>query len=122
MDLVINNNSSTPIYLQLYSQISSQILNGSLQAGSQLPSIRTIAKELRISVIPVKMAWDNLDKEGFIKTLQGRGTFVAKITNEKKSEKKNEKVLTFAKEIYEKAKSQNITLKQLMKALKNLDV
>lgn len=77
MDLLIGNNSEKPIYEQIYEQISSQILNGELRAGEMLPSIRALARDLRISVITVKSAWEWLEREGFIVTRQGKGCFVA---------------------------------------------
>ena len=76
MDIVINPSSEVPIYSQIVTQISSQIINGTLKPGEKLPAIRQISNQLRISVIPVKMAWEELDKQGFIKTVAGSGTFV----------------------------------------------
>lgn len=76
MDIVLSQDSSNPIYTQIYEQISSQILCGKIKSGTKLPPIRTVALNLRISVIPVKQAWEQLDREGFITTAAGRGTFV----------------------------------------------
>lgn len=76
MNLVVNNKSEKPIYEQLYEQISSQILNGDLPADFCLPSIRTIALELGISVITVKKAYEVLESNGFIYTRAGKGCFV----------------------------------------------
>ncbi len=75
MDVVIGN-SEKPIYEQIYEQISSQILNGELRAGEMLPSIRALARDLRISVITVKSAWEMLENGGFIVTRQGKGWIV----------------------------------------------
>lgn len=77
MNIVISNTSETPIYQQIYEQISSQIIRGEIPSGYCLPPIRTIAKELRISVITVKRAWEELEHEGYINTMVGRGCFVA---------------------------------------------
>lgn len=76
MNLVINNKSEKPIYEQLYEQISIQILNGDLPADFCLPSIRTVAFELGISVITVKKAYEVLESNGFIYTRAGKGCFV----------------------------------------------
>ena len=66
MDIIISNTSDKPIYQQIYEQISAQIIKGELESNFWLPSIRTIAKELRISVITVKKAWEELERMGFI--------------------------------------------------------
>ncbi|MGM9554835.1 MAG: GntR family transcriptional regulator [Oscillospiraceae bacterium] len=77
MNIFIDNRSGLPIYDQIYSQIKSQIISGALDADEALPSIRGLAKELRISVITTKRAYDELEKEGFIYTIAGKGCFVA---------------------------------------------
>ena len=78
MELTISTKSDAPpIYQQLYDQVSAQILGGQLGSGDALPPIRTVAKELRVSVIPVKMAWEQLERDGLIYTMVGRGCFVA---------------------------------------------
>jgi GntR family transcriptional regulator len=77
MNIVISGTSDKPIYQQLYEQISAQIVKGELEQGCCLPPIRTVAKELRISVITVKKAWEELERRGFIHTMVGKGCFVA---------------------------------------------
>lgn len=77
MNLIIDNRSGTAIYDQIYSQIKSQIISGELQTDEPLPSIRGLAKDLRISVITTKRAYDELEREGFIYTVAGKGSFVA---------------------------------------------
>ena len=77
MNIFIDNRSGLPIDDQIYSQIKSQIISGALDADEALPSIRGLAKELRISVITTKRAYDELEKEGFIYTIAGKGCFVA---------------------------------------------
>ena len=77
MDIVIATASETPIYRQIYEQICAEIVRGELAPGDALPPIRVIAKELRISVITVKKAWEELEHAGFIYTQAGRGCFVA---------------------------------------------
>ena len=77
MELYISNSGQEPIYAQITRQIKAKILNGELQQGDALPSIRLLAKELRISVITTKRAYEDLEKAGFINTVPGKGCFVA---------------------------------------------
>lgn len=77
MTIFIDNKSGLPIYDQIYSQIKAQIISGDLKADEPLPSIRGLAKDLRISVITTKRAYDELEKEGFIYTVAAKGCFVA---------------------------------------------
>ncbi|MCI6157919.1 MAG: GntR family transcriptional regulator [Peptoniphilaceae bacterium] len=77
MNIQIKNSSNDPIYLQIKNQIRDAIINGELEADEQLPSIRFLAKELRISVITTKRAYDELEADGFIHSVQGKGSFVA---------------------------------------------
>ena len=77
MDLFIDNKSGAPIYDQIYTQIKDQIIQGALQPDEAMPSIRGLARDLRISVITTKRAYDELEKEGFIYTIAAKGCFVA---------------------------------------------
>lgn len=77
IDIVIRNTGDQPIYDQIYTQIKGHILSGELSEGDALPSIRGMAKDLRISVITTKRAYDELEREGFINTVAGKGCFVA---------------------------------------------
>ena len=77
MQIYLSNSGQEPIYAQITRQIKQQILSGQLQAGDALPSIRLLAKELRISVITTKRAYEDLETAGFIITQPGRGSFVA---------------------------------------------
>lgn len=77
MDIIISNASDKPIYEQIVSQIKDLILSGELEQGSMLPSIRNLASDLRISVITTKRAYSELEAQGFIETVQGKGSFVA---------------------------------------------
>lgn len=78
MKLFIDNRSNSPIYEQLYAQIKAQIISGELCEDEMLPSIRSLAKDLRISVVTTKRAYEELEKEGFIYTVAARGCFVAR--------------------------------------------
>lgn len=77
MDIIISNMSEKPIYEQIYTQIKNQIISGSLKEGDMLPSIRALAKDLRISVITTKKAYDELEKDGYIYTVASKGCYVA---------------------------------------------
>ena len=77
MNIFIDNKSGAPIYDQIYSQIKNQIISGALKENEMLPSIRGLAKDLRISFITTKHAYDELEKEGFIYTVPAKGCYVA---------------------------------------------
>lgn len=94
MNIVISLTSEKPIYQQLFDQLSAQILRGEMKEGFVLPPIRTVAKELRISVITVKKAWEELERAGFIVTMVGKGCFVASMGTSDLSDKRDELALT----------------------------
>lgn len=77
MDIILSNASGKPIYEQITDQVKEQIMAGTLSAGDALPSMRLLAKELRISVITTKRAYEELERDGFITTVAGKGSFVA---------------------------------------------
>ena len=77
MDILIDNKSGAPIYDQIYTQIKQQIISGALQEKQMLPSIRALAKDLRISFITTKRAYEELEKEGFVYTVPAKGCYVA---------------------------------------------
>ncbi len=77
MRIIVNNSSMTPIYEQIAGQIKQMITDGGLVSGTALPSVRTLAKDLRISSLTVKKSYDALEKEGYVITVHGKGTFVA---------------------------------------------
>lgn len=77
MNIFIDNKSGAPIYDQIFNQIKSQIISGALKEDEALPSIRNLAKDLKISVVTTKRAYDELEREGFIYTIAAKGCFVA---------------------------------------------
>lgn len=77
MQIIISNNADKSIYEQITSQIKAMIMNGELQAGDTIPSVRTLAKTLHVSVITVRKAYEELQRDGFIETAVGRGSFVS---------------------------------------------
>lgn len=92
MKLIINNSSMQPIYEQIAEQIKGKIMRGELQADTVLPSVRTLAKDLKVSALTVKKAYDALDMEGFIITIHGKGSFVAFANQERMLEEKKKEV------------------------------
>ncbi len=82
MDIIISNSGGRPIYEQITSQIKGMIMNGTLKPGEPLPSMRLLAKELRISVITTKRAYEDLERDGFITTIVGKGSFVREADQE----------------------------------------
>ncbi len=86
MDIIIRNSAGVPIYEQILRQIQGQILSGELREGEALPSMRLLAKELRVSVITTKRAYEELEREGFLVTVPGKGCFVAEQNRELRRE------------------------------------
>jgi GntR family transcriptional regulator len=111
--IIIANSSPDPIYEQITKQIKAQIISGELTEGEGLPSIRKLAKELQISVITTKRAYDELEREGFINTVSGKGTFIATQNKELLQEKKMKIVEEKLVEAVSEAKMLGIGLDQL---------
>ena len=114
MNIFIDNKSGAPIYDQIYSQIKAQIINGSLREDEALPSIRNLAKDLRISVITTKRAYDELEKEGFLYTIAGKGCFVAPKNIELLREENLKKIEDHMEKILQLAASCNLSKDDLM--------
>lgn len=113
MQLYIDNRSGAPIYDQIYSQIKDAILSGQVTEGEALPSIRALAKDLRISVITTKRAYDELENEGFIYTLPGKGCFVAERSTELLREENLRKIESHMQEIRRLANACRLTENEL---------
>ena len=108
MHIFVDNKSGQPIYEQIYSQIKDQIINGALKEDDPLPSIRNLAKDLRISVITTKRAYDELEKEGFIYTVAAKGCFVASKNIELLREENLKKIEDYIEKILQLAASCNL--------------
>ena len=80
MEIIISNNANKPIYEQITTQIKAMIMSGELQAGDAIPSMRSLAKSIHVSVITVQKAYEDLQRDGFIETTVGRGSFVSRRT------------------------------------------
>ena len=99
MKLVISNSSSVPIYEQIKNAIIEQIMSGELEENEALPSIRSLAQEIKISVMTIKKSYDELEKEGYIVSRQGKGTFVAPKNMELLKEQKQKEIETYLSKI-----------------------
>ena len=114
MNIIINNKNNVPIYDQIYSQIKNQIIAGTLQQDQALPSIRNLAKALRISVITTKRAYDELEREGFIYTLPAKGCFVAPKNTELLREQTLRQIEQHIQEIIQLSASCNLSKEELL--------
>ena len=117
MELIIRNSTNQPIYDQIYCQIKAQILSGALAPGEALPSIRALAKDLKISVITTKRAYDELEAHGFIYTMAGKGCFVADKNLEILREQRRQELETHLTAALELAKSCGLTRQDLKQML-----
>ena len=114
MNILIDNKGGAPIYDQIYSQIKSQIISGALREDEMLPSIRGLAKDLRISFITTKRAYEELEKDGFIYTLPGKGCYVAPKNVELLREENLKKIEEHIDEIVRLAASCNLSKKDII--------
>lgn len=114
MHILIDNKNGTPIYDQIYSQIKSQIISGALKEDEILPSIRGLAKDLRISFITTKRAYEELEREGFIYTVPGKGCFVAPKNVELLREENLKKIEAHIDEVVRLAASCNLSRQDII--------
>jgi GntR family transcriptional regulator len=114
VNILIDNKSGTPIYDQIYSQIKSQIISGALKQDELLPSIRGLAKDLRISFITTKRAYEELEREGFIYTLPAKGCYVAPKNIELLREENLKKIEEYIDEIVKLAVSCNLSKQEII--------
>jgi GntR family transcriptional regulator len=120
MTILISNAGQQPIYEQITCQIKDKILSGELAEGDALPSIRLLARELRISVITTKRAYEDLEKEGFITTVPGRGCFVAPQNAALHREENLKKIEASLQQAVVLAQSGGITYQELAETLRLL--
>ena len=119
MNIQINNSSDEPIYLQIKNQIKAQIISGDLKVGEQLPSIRFLAKEIRVSMLTAKRAFDELELDGFINSVQGKGNFVAAQNKELIREEYLKKIESKLQEVVELSEIADVSSDELIKMLKS---
>ena len=117
MNIIISNSSNKPIYEQITDQIRQMIMNGELRPGEPLPSMRFLAKELRISVITTKRAYEELERDGFICTQVGKGSFVADSNQEIVREAQLREIENLLEAAVEKARYCGLSLEELKELL-----
>ena len=118
MNILIDNKSGEPIYNQIYSQIKRQIMSGELKADEMLPSIRGLAKDLRISFITTKRAYEELEREGFIYTLPAKGCYVASKNAELWREENLKKIEAHIDEMVKLAAACNLSSDELLEMIR----
>ena len=118
MDLIISNASGKPIYEQIYTQIKNNIISGELSPGDALPSIRALAKDLRISVITTTRAYDELERDGFIDRVPGKGCYVAEKNLELVREAHLKQIEEHMSEIVDLAAGCSLTEEEAVKMLR----
>ena len=121
MNILIDNRSGTPIYDQIYTQVKQQIISGELTEDEALPSIRSLAKDLRISVITTKRAYEELERDGFIYTVAGKGSFVVARNLELLREENLRKIEALMQEILRLAPACGLDINALSEMLRLLN-
>lgn len=117
MNIIINNSSMQPIYEQIVNQIKSAIMQGNLKEEQMLPSVRALAKDLRVSALTVKKAYDALEEQGFIITVHGKGSFVSCANQELMLEEKRKEIEAEMEMIIRKGRSCGMDNKELIDLL-----
>jgi GntR family transcriptional regulator len=117
VDIIISNSSGKPIYEQITGQMKNMIISGELKPGQSLPSMRLLAKELRISVITTKRAYEDLERDGFITTLVGKGSFVSETNTEFVKEEQLRIIEECLQKAADNAKMSGIRLEELHEIL-----
>lgn len=113
MNIIISNSSNKPIYEQIKDQIKNKIVSNELKTGEQLPSIRNLAKDLRISVITTKNAYEELEREGYVETIPGKGVYVANKNTELIREEQLQKIEDLIDTAVSIAKISNISKEEI---------
>ena len=120
MNIIISNNRDKPIYEQIMSQVKNMLMSGELNAGENLPSMRALAKSIHVSVITVQRAYEELQRDGFIETEIGRGTYVLARNKEFYKEQQQKKMEEYLQLAIEVAKENAIPLEKVTEILKIL--
>ena len=120
MDIIISNSSNDPIYLQIVNQIKAMIMSGELSPGEALPSMRNLAMQMRVSLITTKRAYEDLERDGFIETYTGKGSFVKAQNAELLREENLRQTEEYLQNAVQKAKMSGITFEELTDILKML--
>lgn len=117
MEIVISSNTNKPIYEQITSQIKAMVMSGELNEGDPIPSMRALAKSLHISVITAQKAYEDLQRDGFIETVVGKGSFIAAKSKDFYQEEQQKLIEAHLLEAVERAKHCNISLEKLTELL-----
>ena len=120
LNIIINNSSSVSLYEQITNQIRNQIIDGTLKPEEMLPSIRKLAKELKVSIITTKRAYEELEREGYIHTVVGKGTFVLSINSERLKESAMMKMEEDLEKVIVTAKSLGLSLEECIEILSDI--
>ena len=118
MNIILSNNSNVPIYEQIENAIKEAIFSNELKEEDMLPSVRNLANDLKISFLTVKRAYDELEQAGFIKTVQGKGSFVAPKNLELIREEKLKEIQDYIEKIYDISKISNISEEEIKELFK----
>lgn len=118
MNIIITNSSGLPIFEQIENAIKEAIFSNELKEGEMLPSVRSLANELKISFLTVKRAYDELEKAGFIKTVQGKGSYVSPKNLDLIKEEKLKEIQDYIEKTYEVSKLSNITKEEVRELFK----
>ena len=121
MKIIISNDSGLPIYEQIKNQIKAQIVAGELKADEDLPGMRTLASDLKVSVITTKRAYNDLEQEGYIYSMPGKGSFVKKLNEEVVRENALAEIEKYFTDAMRVAKASGIGIDELQEILKTLD-
>ena len=113
LNIIITNSNDTPIFMQIKDSIKESIFLDTLKEGESLPSVRALASDLKISFLTVKRAYDELENEGFIKTIPGKGSFISPKNMELIREEKLKQIESYIEEIYKLSKISNITEEEI---------
>ncbi|WP_077369859.1 GntR family transcriptional regulator [Anaerosalibacter sp. Marseille-P3206] len=120
INIIINTDSNEPIYEQIENQIKKKIIDNELQTGDSLPSMRSLARNLKVAVITVQRAYEDLQKEGFIETVHGKGSFVSARNVELFKEENYAEIEELAKKMIKISKTSSLSLDNLINLIKNI--
>ena len=120
MEVTLSHRSQKPIYQQLYDQVSAQIIRGDMAKDQPLPPIRTVAKELRISVITVKKAWEMLERDGLLYGVVGRGSFVEDLSTEEREIKRTRSLSEKLKQGISHCRDMGLSLDEILESVRTI--
>lgn len=120
MHIILNNSSMVPIYEQLMAQIKAAVISGEINAGDALPSVRTLAAELKISALTVKKAYDRLEEEGYVITVHGKGSYIAYTNTQLAEEARRREIEKMLDEALTRARASGMTAGEIRELIELL--